>query len=182
MPTKPGHETGPRPPYRGPPGPPSGLPGPARWWGTRPGRLGVAMVIAGAGLGALVTVLAGSGPGLVLGLFLVAGTVAAAFAVQPRAVYLIIPVPALAYLMAAIAAGLIGDRAGGTSDAALAVGAAQWIASGFRPMTAATAVAAAVTAARWPRSGPARRGEPGRDARYPAAPGPRVPRRAGPRA
>jgi hypothetical protein len=152
MPTKPGHQTGPRPPYRGEPGPGAGLrSGRPRWWGTRPGRLGVAFVITGAALGALITVLAGIGPGLVLGLFLVAGTVAAAFAVQPRAVYLIIPVPALAYLTAAIAAGVAGGQAAGSSHAALAVGAAQWTASGFRPMTAATAVALAVTAARWPR-------------------------------
>jgi hypothetical protein len=159
MPTKPGHQPGPRPPYRGAPRPGAGLRGGRPpWWGTRPGRLGVAFVISGAAVGALITVLAGIGPGLVLGLFLVAGTVAAAFAVQPRAVYLIIPVPALAYLTAAIAAGVAGGQADGSSHAALAVGAAQWIASGFRPMTAATAVALAVTVARWPRG--ARAGPP----------------------
>jgi hypothetical protein len=46
-------------------------------------------------------------------------------------------------------AGLVGDRAAGTSHTALAVSAAQWIASGFLPMTAATLLAIAVTAIRW---------------------------------
>jgi hypothetical protein len=80
---------------------------------------------------------------------LVAATLAAALAIQPGAVYRIIPVPALAYLVMASVAGLAGDRAAGTSHTALAVSAAQWIASGFLPMTVATLLAIAVTAIRW---------------------------------
>ena len=64
-----------------------------------------------------------------------------AIAVRPRAVYLIIPVPALAYLAAAILAGLIHDHAADTSHVALAVSAAQWIAGGFFMMAAATVLA-----------------------------------------
>jgi hypothetical protein len=106
-------------------------------------------VVGGAALGALITVLAGTGPGPVLGVSLVAATLAAALAIQPQAVYRIIPVPALAYLVAATVAGLAGDRAASTSHTALAVSAAQWIAGGFLPMTAATLLAIAVTAIRW---------------------------------
>jgi hypothetical protein len=84
-------------------------------------------------------------------LFLVAGTAAAVLAVRPRAVYLIIPVPALAYLMAGTITGLIHDHATDTSRTALAVSAAQWIASGFPAITIATTLAIATTAARWPR-------------------------------
>ena len=70
-------------------------------------------------------------------------------AIQPRAVYRIIPVPALAYAATATVAGVIGDRVASASHTALAVGAAQWIASGFLPMTVATLLAIAVTAIRW---------------------------------
>jgi hypothetical protein len=106
-------------------------------------------VTGSAAFGALVTVLTGSEPGSVLGVLLVAGTAAAALAVKPRAVYVIIPVPALAYVAAATMAGLVHDRATDTSTAALAVSAAQWVASGFLAMTAATVLAILVTAARW---------------------------------
>ena len=108
------------------------------------------MVTGSAALGALITVLAGTEPGAVLGVFLVAGTVIAGLAVQPRAAYLIIPVPALTYVVAAVLAGLIHDRAGDATVTALAVHAAQWIASGFLAAITATALAIAVTAARWP--------------------------------
>ena len=115
-------------------------------------------MIAGAALGAVITVLSGSGPSFVLGVFLAAGTVAGACAVQPHAVYRIIPVPALAYVPAATVAGPIQDWATDTSLTRLVINATQWIASGFLPMTAATAAAIVITAARWPRS---RRGPPG---------------------
>ncbi len=123
-------------------------------------------MIGGAALGALVTVLTRTEPGNVLAVFLVAGTVAAALAVRARAVYLIIPVPALAYVVAATIAGLIHDRATNTSLTALAIGATQWIASGFVAMTAATLLAIAMTAARWPKR---RRGPRGPSYRPPTA-------------
>jgi len=148
------------PPGRGP-----------RLWGTLPGRAGVYLVIGSAAVGALITALARSEPGLVLGLCVVAGTLAAALAVHPRAVYRIIPAPALSYLVAAVLAGMIHDRANGTSSTALAVGATQWIASGFVAMTAATLLAIVITAARFRagRRGPRRPGghPPGQDADSP---------------
>jgi hypothetical protein len=118
-------------------------------------------VIGSAAVGALITAVARSEPGGVLGVFVVAGTVTAALAVQPRAVYRIIPVPALSYLVAAALAGMIHDRANGTSGTAFAVGATQWIASGFLAMSAATVLAIVLTAARWRSSGraPRRRGD-----------------------
>jgi hypothetical protein len=129
------------------PSPPGPVPS---WWGSLTGRAGVCIVLGGAALGALITVLAGTGPGLALGVCLAAATLVAALAIQPRAVYRIIPVPALAYVVAAAAAaGLIGDRMASTSHTAFAVSAAQWIAGGFLPMTTATLLAIAVTAIRW---------------------------------
>ena len=141
-----GRPAGARRSSRGGPGPPAG---PQRWWGSRPGRLGIALVLGGALAGLLVTVVTGSGPGLILGIFLLAGTAAGALAVHPRAAYLIIPVPALAYLVAAILAGVIHDHAADTSHTALAISAAQWIASGFVAMSAATLLAIAVAVVRW---------------------------------
>jgi hypothetical protein len=126
-------------------------------WGSRPGRLGVFLVIGCAALGMLATVLSRTEPGSVLGVLVVAGTVAATLAVRPRAAYLVIPVPALAYVVAATIAGLIHDRASDSSLTGLAVHAAQWIASGFLAMSAATLLAIAITAVRWPRSARGRR-------------------------
>jgi len=150
-----GRDPGARAEMRGRQSPPGRTP---RLWGALPGRSGICIVIAGAALGAVVTVLSGSDHRFVLGVFLVAGTVAGARAVQPRAVYRIIPVPALAYVVAATVAGPIQDWATDTSLTGLAINATQWIASGFLAMTAATAAAIVITAARWPRS---RRGPPG---------------------
>jgi hypothetical protein len=137
------------------------------------------MVIGAASLGAIITMLAGSEPGPVLSVFLVAGTVAAALAVRPRAVFLLIPVPALTYVVAGAAAGLIHDEATATSRTTLALSAVQWIAGGFIAMTLATAAVIVITAARWPRRrrGPRGAGSPpptrgggtGRPRRPPAA-------------
>jgi hypothetical protein len=121
-------------------------------WGTRPGRLGVFAVVAAALLGMVVTVLSRSEPGLILGIFLVGGTIAAALAVRPGASYLIFPVPAPAYAVAAIIAGLIHDHATDTSRTALVLNAGQWIAAGFIPMTVATALAVLIAGYRWLRN------------------------------
>ncbi len=126
---------------------------PTRTWGSRPGRLGPSAVIIGAAFGALLTILAGTEPGLLLGLAVITATGLAAFAVRPGSVYLIIPVPAPAYVAAAVLAGLIHDRASDTSRAVLAVNAAQWIASGFFAMSAATLLAMAVALWRWLMTG-----------------------------
>jgi hypothetical protein len=132
-------------------------------WGTRPGRLGVFTVIGATLIGLAVTLLSGTEPGVILGVFLVVGTVAAALAVRPGAVYLIFPVPALAYAVAAVVAGLVHDRGVDTSHTALAISAAQWIARGFVAMTVATALAVLIAGYRWlRRARPAQGAAPGR--------------------
>jgi hypothetical protein len=118
-------------------------------WGTRPGRLGVFAVLGATVLGLVITLLAGTEPGVILGVFVAVGTVAAALAVRPGAVYLIFPVPALAYAVAAVIAGLVHDRGVDTSHTALAISAAQWIAGGFVAMTVATAAAVLIAGFRW---------------------------------
>jgi hypothetical protein len=159
-----------------------GAPAPAaaglqpRLWGSRPGRLGVFVVIAGTLVGALITVLSGSEPGTALGVSLVIATAIATLAVAPRVAYLVIPAPALAYIVAAVVTGYLHDHATDTSRTALALGFVQWVAGGFIAMVIATALAVSVTFARqywarrygsgsWPTApsaGEAGRGEAGR--------------------
>jgi Domain of unknown function (DUF6542) len=123
--------------------------GQARRWGSCPGRLGVLTIIVAAFAGAVVTAISGQDPGLTLGVFIIAGTAIAATIVRLRSVYTIFPVPALAYVAAAVITGLIHDRATDTSDTGLTLNGVQWIAAGFKAMTTATILAIVVAAGRW---------------------------------
>jgi len=105
-------------------------------------------VAGAAGLGALLTIITRSDPGLLLGLLVVVGTLAASLAVSARRAYLMIPAPALAYLVAAALSGLIHDRAADTSRTVLAINAGRWFASGFLAMTAATSLAVVIAGLR----------------------------------
>jgi hypothetical protein len=129
--------------------------GAQRAWGSRPGRLGPFTVIFGALAGGLLTLLAGSGPGWLLGLSVIIATAAGASAVRPTSTYLVIPVPALAYFVAAVIVGLIHDRGVDSSRAILLVNAVQWVANGFLWMCLSTIIAIAITAGRWLMTGQA---------------------------
>ena len=151
-------------------------PGQRRRWGTLQGGLGVCIIVASAAIGAIVTVVARSAPGPGLGLFVVAGSVAAALAVRPKAGRMIFPVPILSYLVAALISGVVFDRAANSSRTALAIAAAQWVASGFFAMALATVLAVVIIAARWYLW---RRGRPAaRDSGWPGPPA--DPARTGP--
>ena len=117
------------------------------WQGSLRGGLGVCVIVGSALIGAIATIVTKSQPGSVLGLFVLAGTVAAALTVQPRTGRLIFPVPALSYLIAALASGVAYDRSANKTE--IAVGAAQWIANGFFVMVLATLLAIALTTVRW---------------------------------
>jgi Domain of unknown function (DUF6542) len=125
--------------------------GPAgpRLGGTLSGGLGVAIVAASTALGASATMLTGKEPGSILGVFVIVGTVAAAVAVRPQAGRIVIPVPALAYLIAAMVTGVIYDHSADVSKTALAINAAQWIADGFFAMAVATLLAVVLVTGRW---------------------------------
>ena len=145
--------------------------GPARWGGLK-GGLGVCIIVASAAVGTVATMVVRSMPGPLLGLFVVAGTVTAALAVRPRAGRMILPVPVLSYLVAALTSGVVYSRSADTSTTALAISAAQWIANGFFAMAIATLLAVAITTARWylwRRRRPATR-DPGWPAPGPAPP------------
>lgn len=117
-------------------------------WGRMPGWFGVTLITGAVALAGLATALTGTSPGAALGVCLIIATLAACLAVRRRAVYLLIPAPALAYTVAAVIAGLARNHAATVSHTALAVNAAQWVASGFLAMTAATLVAVIITATR----------------------------------
>jgi Domain of unknown function (DUF6542) len=132
-----------------------------------PGLAGAGIVLGAAVLGAIVTVVARKDPGNLLGAFLVVGTIGAAFGVRARSAYLLVPAPALAYVLTAVAAGLVHDHTGGSLSALTASG-TQWIAGGFLTMAAATVAALVIAVARWYRN----RGGPG-STKPPTDPAPR---------
>ena len=131
------------------PDPDAGVPRRMPRWGQYPAWAGVVMLLAAAVLGTVFTVVSDRDPGMPLGLFVVGGTVAAGTSTRARSAYAIIPVPALAYAAGAVIAGLVYDRAVDTSRTALTLSAAQWIATGFIAMTAATILAALLALARY---------------------------------
>jgi hypothetical protein len=116
------------------------------------GLQGTGILVVAAALGALVTVATKHDPGPLLGGFVVAGTLAAGFAVRPRSAYVLIPIPVLCYLIFALAAGL-GREELNSSTSGLTVDAAQWIANGFLTMAGATVLAVLITLGRrlWAR-------------------------------
>jgi hypothetical protein len=126
-----------------------GGPGGLRPGGSLSGGLGVAIVAASTALGASATMLTGKEPGSILGVFVIIGTLAATVAVRPQSGRVILPVPALSYLVAAMVTGVIYDHSADASKTALAINAAQWIANGFFAMLLATVLAVAVVTARW---------------------------------
>lgn len=128
------------------PGP--STPTPPRW-GSLPARRGIVVVLSAAAVGAIGTLVVGGGPGALLGVLVIASSIAAAFGVNFRQGYLLIPVPALAYAIGATVAGMFHDRGVDISHTALAVSAAQWFAGGFLWMTAATISVIAITGIRW---------------------------------
>ncbi len=117
-------------------------------WGELSGGRGTLIVVAAAVLGAIVTVVTKRDPGSLLGWLIVAGTAIAGFAVRPRSAYLLVPVPALAYVVFGLAAGYIRHQSD-PSSAGLAVDAAQWIANGFLTMAVATVLAVVIALGRW---------------------------------
>jgi hypothetical protein len=118
-------------------------------WGGLPAGRGIVVMIATTAVGTVITILSGGDPGFMLGFCLVIGAIAASLAIRPGAVYRIFPAPALAYVVGAVIAGLLHDGGADDSRAALAISAAQWIASGFLAMTAATVLVILIAAVRW---------------------------------
>jgi len=135
-------------------GPPDGLDGlrsggRLRWLGAMSMPRAV-LVLAGATLiGIVLTVMAGTEPGNLLGGFIIAGLLVAVLGVRRGAVYLFFPVPALAFFVAAVAAGFVHDRKMVSSTAGLAAAFPQWVAGIFWPAVVATVLVLLAGGGRW---------------------------------
>ena len=105
--------------------------------------------MAGAGVGAVITIAAAGEPGTVLGVVLIASALAGVLAVRPEAAYRLVPAPALAGFAAALLAGAVHDRAVDTSHTQMALNAVGWMSGAFVSIAAATAVTLAVAVARF---------------------------------
>ena len=164
-------------PGRGRPGgPPDGLDGLRsgallRWLGTM-STLTAALVLIGATVaGVVLTVIAGMEPGNLLGFFVIVGSLAAVLGVRRGAVYLFFPTPALAFFVAAVAAGIVHDRQDASSTAGLAAHFTQWVAGIFWPAVVATILVLLVGGGRWLLKKPLVTGHSLPSAGRPAAPG-----------
>ena len=125
---------------------PGGL---GRWLGRMSTRTAILVLVAGTLLGVIVTLIAGQEPGDLLGLFIIVGTIAAALGIQRGKVYLLFPVPALAFFVAAVVTGKVHDAKLGSSTAGLGTGIAQWIAGIFFPAVVATILILLLGGGRW---------------------------------
>jgi hypothetical protein len=120
-----------------------------RWLGTM-STVAAALVLAGATLiGVVATLVAGKEPGDLLGLFVIVGSLAAVLGVRRGAAHLFFPLPALAFFVAAVAAGVIHDRHIALSKAGLVATFPQWVAGIFWPAVVATILVLLAGGARW---------------------------------
>ena len=140
-------------------GPGSGLDGlrpdgVLRWLGTMSTRTAT-LVLAGATLvGVVVTLMARTEPGDWLGFFVIVGSLIAVLGVRRGVVYLFFPVPALAFFVGAVLAGVIHDRKMVSSTAGLVAAFPQWVAGIFWPGVVATILVLLAGAGRWLLKGP----------------------------
>jgi hypothetical protein len=120
-----------------------------RWLGTMSTRTAVLVLVAATLIGVVFTLIAGSEPGFLLGIFITVGSVAAALGIRRGAVYLMFPLPAFAFFVAAFITGKVHDSSLTSSTTGLGVGGLQWIADIFFPTVIATIAVLVVGGARW---------------------------------
>ena len=124
-----------------------------RWIGSLPVK-GAVLVFAGAVLaGTILTIVMGQEPGFLLGLGLVLGSVAATAAVRRGGAHKFIPLPALAYLVAATLAGMAHDSTNLTTSRQFLLDFLTWIGGSFVAVTASTILVVLIALTRWLLSG-----------------------------
>ncbi len=143
-------EWGNRGPAEGPAEPPGLRRAPGlRWLGSLSTRLAIYLLLGAALLGVLGTLLTSSEPGSLLSFLIIIGSVAAALGIRRRALYLLIPLPALTFFICAVLTGAVKDSSIDTSKTELGVNFLQWIAGVFFAMCAATILVLVIGAGRW---------------------------------
>jgi hypothetical protein len=112
-------------------------------------RTAMLVVAASALIGILLSLAAGKDPGLLLGFFIIVGSIVAVLGIRRDSVYLVFPIPALTLFVSAIVVGKVHDAKLSSSTAGLGAAFLQWIASIFDPAVAATVLVALIGGGRW---------------------------------
>jgi hypothetical protein len=149
-----------------------------RWIGGQSTRMAMVVLGISAVIGIVASLAADQEPGTLLGFFIIVGSIAAVLSIQRGKSYLLFPVPALAFFVAAIAVGKVHDAKLGSSTASLGAGFTQWVAGIFFPAAAATILVVVIGGGRWLLS---RQVVTGQSLLSPGGPAPRSPRPAPPR-
>jgi hypothetical protein len=100
-------------------------------------------------IGVIATVVTKREPGSLLSYLIIIGSVIAALAIRRRALYVLIPLPALLFFISAVLTGAVKDRGIDTSKTELGLSFLQWIANVFFAMCAATILVLLIGAGRW---------------------------------
>jgi hypothetical protein len=111
-----------------------------RWLATM-STVTAVLVLTGATLvGIILTLIAGQRPGVLLGIFIVAGSLAAVAGIRRPAVYVLFPLPAIAFFFGALITGIVHDSQLASTTAGLGTSFLQWVSGVFVPMVIATIV------------------------------------------
>lgn len=103
--------------------------------------------------GTILTIVMGQEPGFLLGLFLILGSVAATATVRRGGAHKFIPLPALAYLVAATLTGMAHDSGSLNSSRQFVLDFLTWIGGSFVAVTASTILVVLIALTRWLLSG-----------------------------
>src|SRR3954447_5954042 len=109
-----------------------------RWIGRLPVKRAVLVFTGTVLAGTILTIVMGQEPGFLLGFFLILGSVAATAAVRRGGAHKFIPLPALAYLVAATFAGMAHDSGSLNTSRQFVVDFLTWIGGSFVAVTAST--------------------------------------------
>ena len=110
---------------------------------------GILIIAAATLLGVIATIVTKKDPGTILGVLIVVGALAAAVGVRYSTAYILIPIPALAWVAGAGIAGYVHDRSLLTGSIGYGSQAAVWMAAGFTWMVIAIIAVIVVAAARY---------------------------------
>jgi hypothetical protein len=132
---------------------PAGLGGPQpgllRYLGALSVKASLVVMTVATVAGVLLTVIAGHEPGVLLGTCLIAGSVVAALGIRRSAIYLLFPMPVLAFFVGAVLSGLVHDSQLTSSTAGLGASFLQWVAGIFFPAMIATILVLLIGGGRW---------------------------------
>jgi len=110
---------------------------------------GILIIAAATLLGVIATIVTKKDPGTILGVLIIVGALAAAVGVRYSTAYILIPIPALAWVAGAGIAGYVHDRSLLTGSIGYGSQAAVWMAAGFTWMVIAIIAVIVVAAGRY---------------------------------